>query len=98
VIVMMILPRHPLYQHVVMQKLDGIYPRRLCSLFEWVSFSLERGMDTGSYLELPILVGRLNRPLEFISQGLCEDLLNGDVIFLAEHDSETGVDIILLGD
>lgn len=53
-------------------------------------------MDTGGYLKLPILVGRLNRPLEFISQGLCEYLLNGDVVFLAEHDSETGVDIILL--
>ena len=47
-------------------------------------------------LELPVFVNRLDGPFEFLPQGLGEKLLHGHIKFLAEHDGETGINVVLL--
>lgn len=46
-------------------------------------------------LELPVLVDRLDRPVELLAQRLGEELLNGDVELLGEDHSKTRVDVVL---
>lgn len=46
-------------------------------------------------LERPVLFDRLDRPLELLAKCLGEEFLDGDVEFLAEHDGETRVDVVL---
>lgn len=50
---------------------------------------------TGSLLELPILFNRLDGPLELLTEGLGEELLDGHVKLLAENNRETGINVVL---
>src|SRR5690606_1564330 len=47
------------------------------------------------HLEIPVLVGRVDGPLELVAESLGEDLLNWDVKLLAEHDGQTRINIVL---
>ena len=47
------------------------------------------------FLKLPILVRRLDRPLEFLPQSLREELLDRDVEFFGEDYCESRIDVIL---
>jgi hypothetical protein len=46
-------------------------------------------------LEIPVLIHRLDRPVELLAQRLGEELLNGYVELLGEDDSETRIDVVL---
>ena len=46
-------------------------------------------------LEFPILIHRLDGPIEFLSEGLGEEAFDGDVELLAEDDSETRINVVL---
>jgi hypothetical protein len=48
-----------------------------------------------SCLELPVLVHRLDGPVELFPQCLGEELLDRDVELLGEDDGETRVDVVL---
>ena len=51
-------------------------------------------MKTG--LELPILVDRLDGPVELLAQSLGEELFNGHVELLGEDHRETRIDVVLV--
>jgi hypothetical protein len=46
-------------------------------------------------LELPVLVYRLDGPIELLAECLGEELLDGNVEFFGENDGETGIDVVL---
>lgn len=46
-------------------------------------------------LKFPVLVHRLDGPVELLTQGLGEELLDGDVELLREDHGETGIDVVL---
>lgn len=48
-------------------------------------------------LKLPVVFvfDRLDGPVELFSQGFREELLNGNIEFLGEYDSQTGIDVVL---
>jgi hypothetical protein len=47
--------------------------------------------------ELPILLNGFDGPFELLTKSLGEELLNGHIKLLAENNSETRVDVVLLG-
>ena len=46
-------------------------------------------------LEFPVLIRGLNSPLELLAESLGEDSLEWNIELLAEHHSQSGVDVIL---
>jgi hypothetical protein len=52
-------------------------------------------VGVGRSLELPVLVYRLDGPIELLAQRLGEELLDGNIKLLGEDDGETGVDVVL---
>lgn len=52
---------------------------------------------TGGRLEFPILINRLDGPFELLTERLREEFFDGDVIFLAEDDSEARINVVLMG-
>jgi len=46
-------------------------------------------------LEFPVLVDTLDSPVEFLTQSLGEEALDGDVELLHEDNSQTRVDVVL---
>ena len=46
-------------------------------------------------LELPVLVHRLDSPIELLPQGFGEELFDWHVEFLGEDDSQAGIDVVL---
>jgi len=46
--------------------------------------------------EVPILLSRVNSPLEFLSKCLGEKLFYRDVELLGEDDGQTGVNVVLI--
>lgn len=53
-------------------------------------------MATSGKLEFPILLNRLDGPFELLTQRLREEFFDGDVIFLAEDDSEARINVVLM--
>lgn len=51
--------------------------------------------QTTAHLELPVLIHRLNSPVELLTQRLREEALDWNVKLLAENDSEARIDVIL---
>lgn len=47
-------------------------------------------------LKFPVLLNRLDGPLELLTQRLGEELFDGDVILLAEDDSEARINVVLM--
>ena len=45
--------------------------------------------------KLPVFFGRLDGPVEFLTQRLREEALNRNVKLLAEHHSQTWVNVVL---
>ena len=46
-------------------------------------------------LKGPILIHRLDSPLEFLSKSLRKELLDGHIELLAEDNRQTGIDVVL---
>ena len=50
----------------------------------------------GGKLEFPVLINRLDGPFELLTQRLREELFDGDIVFLAEDDGETRINVVLM--
>ena len=50
----------------------------------------------GGKLELPVLLNRLDGPLELLTQRLREELFNGDIVLLAKDNSESRINVVLM--
>jgi hypothetical protein len=48
-----------------------------------------------SRLEVPVLVDRLDGPVELLAESLGEESLDRNVKLLAEDDGEAGIDVVL---
>lgn len=61
-------------------------PRNICS---------ESGDKVGS--ELPVLIDRLDGPVELLTESLREEALDGNVELLREHDCQARINVVDLG-